>query len=198
MKIKKYRLYQFLILVLLSIIFTSWILYKYFPLNKNKQDAKIERQRLRFVQEFDRITPAELEGLPKFDSYKYVLIKRNSRFWLVPREYYSDNGFYIRWPDTVNNLLEKEWKNETNKKNPVIRVFMESRQFNSKTGYAGNDDFLNKEPCIKKNDWFIWNGINIRLYPLDVPNLMDDQYLDICITSLKILNEKIKEIYYVN
>ncbi len=71
---------------------------------------------------------------------------------------------------------------------------MESRQFNASTGYAGNDKFLNVEPCKNGNDWFIWNGINVRIYPSDVPNLSDRQRLDICLTVLKILNEEIKEI----
>lgn len=58
---------------------------------------------------------------------------------------------------------------------------------------------------------FRWNGILIRQYSLGVlqkdkngkdnlvnPKLTDEQYLDICLTSLKILNEKIKEIHFIN
>lgn len=146
------------------------------------------------AQEFDRYTLEEQARLPKYDSRKYALIKRNRRFWLIPREYFSDNGFHIRWPNTVNRLLKRNWENKSNKKYPIVRVLMESRQFNASTGYAGNDKFLNVEPCKNGNDWFIWNGINVRIYPSDVPNLSDRQRLDICLTVLKILNEEIKEI----
>lgn len=29
-------------------------------------------------------------------------------------------------------------------------------------------------------------------------NITDEQYLDVCLTTLKILNEKIKKLHYVN
>lgn len=184
--------------VLLLILFMAWLVLKCIPQSEKEQNAKIsskmERQRLRLAQEFDRYTLEEQERLPKYDSRKYALIKRNSRFWLIPREYFSDNGLHIRWPDTVNRLLKINWENKSNKKYPIVRVLMESRQFNASTGYAGNDTFLNVEPCKNGNDWFIWNGINVRIYPSDVPNLSDKQRLDICLTVLKILNEEIKEI----
>ncbi|MDM1287082.1 MULTISPECIES: hypothetical protein [Acinetobacter] len=197
MKIKTYSSKGF-IGVLLLIIFMAWFVLKCIPLSEQEQNAKIsskmERQRLRLAQEFDRYTLEEQARLPKYDSRKYALIKRNSRFWLIPREYFSDNGFHIRWPNTVNRLLKRNWENKSNKKYPIVRVLMESRQFNASTGYAGNDKFLNVEPCKNGNDWFIWNGINVRIYPSDVPNLSDRQRLDICLTVLKILNEEIKEI----
>jgi len=67
-------------------------------LTAKEQDAnirsKMERQRLRLAQEFDEITPDEQARLPKFDSRKYILIKHNARFWLIPREYGGgSNGF---------------------------------------------------------------------------------------------------------
>lgn len=201
-KIKKYRPSKGFICTLFLVVFTTWLIFQCVPLTEKRQEEaikiKMDHQRLKAADEFDKYTDKEREKLPKFDSRKYFLIKRNARFWLIPREYQGDSGFYIRWPDTVNNLLEKDWENETSEKNPIIRVFMESRQFNFKTDYTGNVHFLNKGSCINKNNRFIWNGMNIRIYPLDVPNLTDEQYLDVCLTILKILNEKIKEIHYVN
>jgi len=83
--------------------------------------------------------------------------------------------------------------------------------------YGDTKDFLGREiysptPC-KKNPYmnaFRWNGILISRYTLGIdikdkngqlhletPKLTDEQYLDICLTSLKILNEEIREIYFI-
>ncbi len=199
MNIKNYKPSKGFIWALLLVIFTAWIVYKCVPLTEKKQDARIhsmmERQRMRLAQEFDRYTDKDLARLPKFDSRKYALMKRNGRFWLIPREY-GDGGVGIKWPDTVNKLLRKKWKNETGEKNTFITVFMYSPQYyNRKADYISSDVAC-KTDTLRKI--FKWNGIIINIYAIYAPNLTDDQYLDVCLTTLKILNEEIKEIHYVN
>ena len=201
MKIKKYHFSKRFIGALVLIIFMAWLVLKCVPLTEKEQDAhireQVERQRLGLAQEFDSYTPEDLEKLPKFDARKYALIKRNNRFWLIPREYFGDGGFNIFWPTTVNKILKKKWLNETDEKYPYVKVFMYSRQY-SADDYTRNENFSKKEPCINQNYWFTWNGINIRLYEIYAPNLNDKQYLDVCLTALKILNEEIKEIHFIN
>lgn len=115
MKIKNYHFSKGFIQVLLLIIFMTWLVFKCVPLTEKEQNAKIhskmERQRLRLAQELDRYTPEEQARLPEFDFRKYSLIKRNARFWLIPREYGGGfNGFGIKWPVDVNKLLKKNGK----------------------------------------------------------------------------------------
>lgn len=214
MKIKNYHFSKSFIQALLLIIFMTWLVFKCVPLTEKEQNAKIhskmERQRLRLAQELDRYTPEEQARLPEFDFRKYSLIKRNARFWLIPREYGGGfNGFGIKWPVDVNKLLKKNWKDDFNGE-LSFSIFMHSPQYyGDTTDYWGREIYSNT-PC-KKNPYmssFRWNGILIGRYSLGVlqkdknslvhPKLTDEQYLDICLTSLKILNEKIKEIHFIN
>jgi len=196
MKLKKNLPPKAFILILLPIIFTSWMIYKNFHVTEKNQDvnnhANTERQRLKLAEEFDKITPEERKKLPKFDSRKYVLIKRNAHFWLIPEKYYGDDGFNIIWPDTVNDLLKKEWKNEFGDRN-FFKVYMNSPQYYNYTiDYNGREIYSNT-PC-KPNPYrgnFKWNGVLIRIYNAHHIDIPDEQYLDVCLTSLKILNEKI-------
>ena len=170
----------------------AWIVPKCIPLTKKKQDSlirsNIERQRLRLAQEFDIVKPEERARLPKFDSRKYALEKRNGRFWLIPRQYYGDTGFNINWPDTVNEILGEKWKNEFGY-GTFFRISMYSPQY-----YSGDLNTFNHESCSAKTGRFKWNGILIRIYNAHFVDVTNEQYLDICLTALKILNEEIKEI----
>ena len=112
MKIKNYHFSKGFIQALLLIIFMTWLVFKCVPLTEKEQNAKInskmERQRLKLAQELDRYTPEEQARLPEFNYRKYSLIKRNARFWLIPREYGGGvNCFGIEWPADVNKLLKK-------------------------------------------------------------------------------------------
>lgn len=188
------------------------------PLNKTEQDKEIkielDYQMRKAAENFDKVTSEEQARLPNFDSRKYSLIKRNNRFWLIPREYGGgSNGFGVRWPADVNKLLEKKWVDDF-KGEYVFSIFMHSPQYYDNTKDYMDREIYSNNPCDKKHQYinaFRWNGILISRYTLGVyiknkngkyhlerPNLTDEQYLDICLTSLKILNEKIKEIHYVN
>ncbi|MGE8541303.1 MAG: hypothetical protein ACN6NX_08365 [Acinetobacter sp.] len=177
---------------LLIIILMAWIVPKCIPLTKKKQDSlirsNIERQRLRLAQEFDIVKPEERARLPKFDSRKYALEKRNGRFWLIPRQYYGDTGFNINWPDTVNEILGKKWKNEFGY-GTFFKISMYSPQY-----YYGDLNTFNHESCSAKTGRFKWNGILIRIYNAHFVDVTNEQYLDICLTALKILNEELKEL----
>ena len=192
MKIKNYRPSKGFMWSLLIIILMAWIVPKCIPLTKKKQDflirSNMERQRLRLAQEFDIVKPEERARLPKFDSRKYALEKRNGRFWLIPRQYYGDTGFNINWPDTVNEILGRKWKNEFGY-GTFFRISMYSPQY-----YSGDLNTFNHESCNAKTGRFKWNGILIRIYNAHFVDVTNEQYLDICLTALKILNEEIKEI----
>lgn len=201
MEIKKYRPSKGFIWTLLLVFFSIWLLFKYVPLTNQRQEQEIKKemdyQKRKAVEVFDTVTDEEQAKLPKINYKKYALEKRNGRFWLIPREYYGDGGFNIRWPTDVNEILGREWSEENKGNYSAVHVFMYSRQYEL-NDYIQNEKFSNKEPCVNKNYWFVWNGINIRLYDIYAKNLTDKQYMDVCFTALKILNEKIKEIHYVN
>ncbi|MDV7620284.1 hypothetical protein R4670_16770 [Acinetobacter baumannii] len=199
MKIKNYTPTKGFIWILLLIIFIAWLVYKCVPLTEKDQDALIhsnmERERIRLAEEFDSYTQEDFARLPKFDSRKYFLIKRNGRFWLIPREYYGANGFTIRVID-IDKLIGKKWEG-----NIVVeggfRVFMYSPQY-----YNRKADFLSSDVACKSNTFrklFTWNGVIINIDANTYPKkITDNQYLDICLTALKILNEEVKEIHFVN
>ncbi|MDC5647199.1 hypothetical protein OIN78_14045, partial [Acinetobacter baumannii] len=111
MKIKNYTPTKGFIWILLLLVFTAWVVYKYVPLTQKKQDQiikeKIDYQRRKIAEEFDKYTAKDIANLQKFDSRKYFLIKRNGRFWLIPREYYGANGFTIRVID-IDKLIGKK------------------------------------------------------------------------------------------
>ncbi|WP_253199576.1 hypothetical protein [Acinetobacter baumannii] len=113
MKIKNYTPTKGFIWILLLLVFTAWVVYKYVPLTQKKQDQiikeKIDYQRRKIAEEFDKYTAKDIANLQKFDSRKYFLIKRNGRFWLIPREYYGANGFTIRVID-IDKLIGKSGK----------------------------------------------------------------------------------------
>ncbi|MBK0064585.1 hypothetical protein IAE21_13070, partial [Acinetobacter sp. S55] len=100
MKTKNYRPSKGFIWALLLVIFTAWLLYKCVPLTEKRQEQAIkgemDYQRRKAAENFDKYTGEDIARLPKFDSRKYALMKRNGRFWLIPREYYGANGLTIR------------------------------------------------------------------------------------------------------
>ncbi|RSO35423.1 hypothetical protein EA763_07905 [Acinetobacter lactucae] len=199
MKIKKYRPSKGFVWALLLIIFIAWLVYKYVPLTEKDQDALIhsnmERERIRLAEEFDSYTQEDFARLPKFDSRKYFLIKRSGRFWLIPREYYGANGFTIRVID-IDKLIGKKWEGDIVVEGG-FRVFMYSPQY-----YNRKADFLSSDVACKSITFrklFTWNGVIINIDANTYPKkITDNQYLDICLTTLKILNEQVKEIHYVN
>lgn len=199
MKIKNYTPTKGFIWILLLIIFIAWLVYKCVPLTEKDQDALIhsnmERERIRLAEEFDSYTQEDFARLPKFDSRKYFLIKRNGRFWLIPREYYGANGFTIRVID-IDKLIGKKWEGDIVGEGG-FRVFMYSPQY-----YNRKADFLSSDVECKSNTFrklFTWNGVIINIDANTYPKkITDNQYLDICLTALKILNEEVKEIHFVN
>ncbi|MCG8283045.1 hypothetical protein IC789_05855 [Acinetobacter seifertii] len=199
MKIKNYTPTKGFIWILLLIIFIAWLVYKCVPLTEKDQDALIhsnmERERIRLAEEFDSYTQEDFARLPKFDSRKYFLIKRNGRFWLIPREYYGANGFTIRVID-IDKLIGKKWEGDIVVEGG-FRVFMYSPQY-----YNRKADFLSSDVACKSNTFrklFTWNGVIINIDANTYPKkITDNQYLDICLTALKILNEEVKEIHFVN
>ncbi len=182
---------------MLLVFFIAWLVYKCVPLTEKDQDALIhsnmERERIRLAEEFDSYTQEDFARLPKFDSRKYFLIKRNGRFWLIPREYYGANGFTIR---VIDKLIGKKWEGDIVVEGG-FRVFMYSPQY-----YNRKADFLSSDVACKSNTFrklFTWNGVIINIDANTYPKkITDNQYLDICLTALKILNEEVKEIHYVN
>ncbi|WP_457968883.1 hypothetical protein [Acinetobacter calcoaceticus] len=199
MKIKNYTPTKGFVWALLLIIFIAWLVYKCVPLTEKDQDALIhsnmERERIRLAEEFDSYTQEDFARLPKFDSRKYFLIKRSGRFWLIPREYYGANGFTIRVID-IDKLIGKKWEGDIVVEGG-FRVFMYSPQY-----YNRKADFLSSDVACKSNTFrklFTWNGVIINIDANTYPKkITDNQYLDICLTTLKILNEQVKEIHYVN
>ncbi|MBJ9985626.1 hypothetical protein IAE19_09250 [Acinetobacter sp. S40] len=203
MKIKNYRPSKGFTWALFLVIFTSWIVFKCVPLTEKEQEGQIkvlmEAKNRRLAQEFDSYTSEDFSRLPKFDSRKYALLKRNGRFWLIPREYYADSGFKIRWPTDVNKLLKKEWRNDSDR-DYAFNVFMYSPQYYGDTTDYWGREIYNNISCQPKPyvGNFKWNGVLIRIYDSYHRNIKDERYLDVCLTALKILNEEIKEIHYVN
>lgn len=197
MKIKNYTPSKGFIWTLLLVFFIAWVIYKCVPLTKEEQEGEIrllmEAQNRRLAREFDAITDADRARLPKYDSRKFNLIKRNKRFWLVPKEYYGGNGLNVIWPDTVNDLLKRKWKNEFGP-GAFFKIFMYSKQYYD----DGDLNAFNHASCTSKMNRFKWNGILIRIYNAHFINITDEQYQDVCLTTLKILNEKIKELHFVN
>ncbi|WP_426452872.1 hypothetical protein ACPF64_09615 [Acinetobacter sp. KB005] len=199
MKIKNYTPTKGFVWALLLIIFIAWLVYKCVPLTEKDQDALIhsnmERERIRLAEEFDSYTQEDFARLPKFDSRKYFLIKRSGRFWLIPREYYGANGFTIRVID-IDKLIGKKWEGDIVVEGG-FRVFMYSPQY-----YNRKADFLSSDVACKSNTFrklFTWNEVIINIDANTYPKkITDNQYLDICLTTLKILNEQVKEIHYVN
>lgn len=199
MKIKNYTPSKGFIWILLLLVFIAWIVYKCVPLTKEEQEGEIRRlmeaQNRRLAREFDAITDADRARLPKYDSRKYFLIKRNGRFWLIPREYYGANGFTIRVID-IDKLIGKKWEGDIVVEGG-FRVFMYSPQY-----YNRKADFLSSDVACKLNTFrklFTWNGVTINIDANTYPKkITDNQYLDICLTALKILNEEVKEIHFVN
>ncbi|MDS7945520.1 hypothetical protein RMA95_16555 [Acinetobacter sp. V110_1] len=199
MKIKNYTPTKGFIWILLLIIFIAWLVYKCVPLTEKDQDALIhsnmERERIRLAEEFDSYTQEDFARLPKFDSRKYFLIKRSGRFWLISRKYYGANGFTIRVID-IDKLIGKKWEGDIVVEGG-FRVFMYSPQY-----YNRKADFLSSDVACKSNTFrklFTWNGVIINIDANTYPKkITDNQYLDICLTALKILNEEVKEIHFVN
>ncbi|MFI8011867.1 hypothetical protein ACIF8R_17080 [Acinetobacter sp. ABJ_C4_1] len=199
MKIKNYTPTKGFIWTVLLIIFIAWLVYKCVPLTEKDQDALIhsnmERERIRLAEEFDFYTQEDFARLPKFDSRKYFLIKRSGRFWLIPREYYGANGFTIRVID-IDKLIGKKWEGDIAVEGG-FRVFMYSPQY-----YNRKADFLSSDVACKSNTFrklFTWNGVIINIDANTYPKkITDNQYLDICLTALKILNEEVKELHFVN
>ncbi len=196
MKIKNYTPTKGFIWILLLVVFIAWVVYKCVPLTNEEREGELRRlmeaKNRRLAQEFDAITDTDRARLPKYDSRKFILIKRNKRFWLIPKEYYGVDGLNVIWPDTVNDLLNKKWKNEFGY-GTFFRISMYSKQY-----YDGDLNTFNYVSCTSKINRFKWNGILIRIYNVHFINITDEQYLDVCLTTLKILNVKIKELHFVN
>lgn len=198
MKIKNYRPSKGFVWALLLVIFTAWFLYKCAPLTEKQQDAHIrsimERKRMVLAREFDTVTPEEQARLPEIDYRKYALKKRNGRFWLIPREYYGVNGFIIRVKD-IDKLMKKKWTDNVVMEDG-FRVFMYSPQY-----YKREANYLGSDTACKPDtvrELFKWNGVIINIDANTyTKNITDEQFLDVCLTALIILNEEIQEMHYV-
>lgn len=166
---------------------------------KQKLQQKLEYQMRKAAREFDTINDKESARLPPVP-WAYTLIKLNGHFYIVPSEYSTANGFKVRWPEDVNKLLKKKWKNGSDQY-ISYSVFLHSPQYYDFTrDVGGTRSSFNHLPCENGSWWFTWNGILVRIHGLtaNAPTLTDEQAMDVCLTALKILNEEIKEVHYVN
>lgn len=186
--LKKVRLRVWFLCIFIAYLGVCFIHFLNTPISESKI---ADQEALRYDNIYNKVRPNE--KLPKYDYNAWGLLKRDGRYFLIPKEYAGASGFSFFWPLSLqkeystaiyHNQIDIQRRNKAS-----IQVFMNSK-------YFGRPDYIYKLPqqsCVPENmqeQGFLWNGLKIH-FRFDEKHQKD--WSQICLTSLRILNQ-IKEI----
>lgn len=158
------------------------------PMSESEIESRKEQHYDNF---YNKVRPNE--KMPIYDYSAWGLVKRDGRYFLIPKEYAGASGFHFYWPLSLqkkystaiyDNPIDGQRRSKAS-----IEVFINSK-------YFGRPDYIPKLPeqsCVPENtqeQGFLWNGLKIHFrfdesYQKDWPQ--------ICLEALRILNQ-VKEV----
>lgn len=143
-----------------------------------------------YYQRYNKFLPGE--KTPEYDYKKYHMIKKDGRYFIIPRDYGTFNGVAFYWPSKTPYSLLKKGSAEDDGGNSQITVFIESKRF--RNGHINLATIVKgAEACVPENEnnqVFLWNGL-IVWFRFDDIHLAD--WPQICQETLRILDQ-VKEI----
>jgi hypothetical protein len=143
-----------------------------------------------YYQRYNKFLPGE--KTPEYDYKKYHMIKKDGRYFIIPRDYGTFNGVAFYWPSKTPYSLLKKGSAEDDGGNSQITVFIESKRFGS--GHINLATMAKgAEACVpekENNQVFLWNGL-IVWFRFDDIHLAD--WPQICQEALRILDQ-VKEV----
>lgn len=151
------------------------------------------RADLYYEERYNNFFPGE--AIPDYDGFKMGLVKRDGRYFLIPRDYWSAYGFTFYWPLGEKNNLKKHSESDLNPvekerqqmlyRKSVVAVYMKSW----KSPDYNVLPILNRDLCIipaPNRLRFRWRGIVLRI-ETDSDNRID--WPRICQHTLHILDQ---------
>lgn len=153
-------------------------------LNTPKNENKIES---REAQRYDNLynKPHPNDKIPIYDYSAWGLVKRDGRYFLIPKEYAGVSGFSFFWPSKIPHSLYKQG-DEADRDKALIQVFMES-------GYSSIGTEVKSLGITDKNichqnyyTAFYWN--NILIFMIFAKKTHEQDWALICAETLRILS----------
>ena len=124
------------------------------------------------------------EKTPEYDHKTYHIIKRDGRYFIIPRDYGTFNGVAFYWPSKTPYTLLIKGSAEDDGGKSEITVFIESKRFGNPNVLVTNSE----KACVPekmKNQNFLWNGLTVR-FRFDDIHLAD--WPQICQETIRILS----------
>jgi hypothetical protein len=147
-----------------------------------------------YYQRYNKFLPDE--KTPEYDYKLYSMIKRDGRYFLVPRSYSGVFGFSFFWPKELESFyrftVSKDEDFNRKRNLAAVLVFIESKRF--RNGHINLAKIAKgAEACVpesENNQVFLWNGL-IVWFRFDDIHLAD--WPKICQEALRILDQ-VKEV----
>lgn len=176
------------VLILLVLWFVGYI-------NRQPTESEIASRATRHYEEhYNKVQPNE--KVPYIDSKLYGGIKRDGRYFAIPKEYAGGNGFAFLWPSKtpIRHPAPSEEKKLMGERNQYadkvqIEVYLESRYF---APYRATYRDLSKpESCYEPaNNQMRWNKLIVWTR---FDNSHQKDWSAICLEIVRILNQ-VKEV----
>lgn len=146
-----------------------------------------DREAQRYENFYNKVRPNE--NLPKYDYNAWGLLKRDGRYFLIPKEYAGASGFSFFWPLSLqkeystaiyDNQIDIQRRNKA-----IVVVYMDSKIMGYTNPNAPRFDLAKEESCYAPiGASKRWNGLVIGAR-LDDSHLKD--WPQICLEIVRIL-----------
>ena len=156
-------------------------------ITKPPSAAQLQRNaELEYYQRYNKFLPGEKR--PEYDYKSYHIIKKDGRYFIIPRDYGGFNGIAFYWPSKTPYSLLIKGSAEDDGGKSQITVFIESKRFGN--GHLNLAAMAKgAEACVperENNQIFLWNGLIVR-FRFDDIHLTD--WPQICLETLRILDQ---------
>ena len=172
--------------VCVFIFLIGWRLFSFITAPKSPEQLERDAD-LEYYQRYNKFLLGE--KTPEYDYKTYHMIKRDGRYFIIPRSYGTFNGVAFYWPSKTPYSLLKKGSAEDDWGKSEITVFIESKRFGNPNVSVTNSE----KACVPekmRNQSFLWNGLIVR-FRFDDIHLAD--WPKICQETLRILDQ-VKEL----
>ena len=154
-------------------------------ITKPPSAAQLQRNaELEYYQRYNKFLPSE--KTPEYDSKTYHIIKKDGRYFIIPRDYGGFNGIAFYWPSKTPYTLLIKGRAEDDGGKSQITVFIESKRFRISNPDQPKIDLSNPESCSAPlGTPKSWNGLIVWLR---FDDSHDKDWPQICLEIVRILS----------
>jgi hypothetical protein len=180
-RIKAVSLSAWLVCALVVLI-GGWLIA---VITKPPSAAQLQRNaELEYYQRYNKFLPGE--KTPEYDYKKYHMIKKDGRYFIIPRDYGTFNGVAFYWPSKTPYSLLIKGGDEDDGGKSQITVFIESKRFRISNPDQPKIDLSTPESCdAPVGTPKRWNGLVVWLR---FDSSHDKDWPKICLEIVRILS----------